>query len=205
MEIKQSRRLEALPPYVFSEINILKAEAIKKGVSLLSLAIGDPDRPTPKAIIEKIQEAALVPSNHMYSPYEGTLAFRRAVKDWFQKRFGVSLDAEKEIVALIGSKEGVAHFPVAFCDPGDKVLYPNPGYPVFETGILLAGGIPVPIPHTRKNGFLPEMNQLESLLKEHRPKFMILNYPCNPTSAVCPKDKLAEMVLLAKKYNTINN
>src|SRR5687767_13483808 len=131
VEITQSQRLQAMPPYIFSEINALKAAAQKRGTQLMSLAIGDPDQPTPQMIVEKIVEAARKPANHLYSPYEGTLAFRVAVRDWFAARFGVSLDAEKEIIGLIGSKEGIAHFPLAFLNPGDKVLYPSPGYPVF--------------------------------------------------------------------------
>ena len=113
---RQARRLEEMPPYVFSEINALKEEAKKRGVDLLSVAIGDPDQPTPKAILEKLKEAASKPENHGYSPYEGTLAFRKAVAEWFSGRFGVSLDPETEVIALIGSKEGIAHFPLAFCN-----------------------------------------------------------------------------------------
>ena len=202
VEITQSDRLQAMPPYIFSEINALKAAAQKRGMQLMSLAIGDPDQPTPQMIVEKIVEAARKPSNHLYSPYEGTLAFRMAVRDWFAARFGVSLDAEKEIIGLIGSKEGIAHFPLAFLNPGDKVLYPSPGYPVFETCVLLAGGVPVPMPHTKENGFLPDVNKLEELVKEHRPRFMILNYPSNPTTVTVPKETLTEMVEIARRYGT---
>jgi LL-diaminopimelate aminotransferase len=203
MDIRKSRRLEELPPYIFSEINAIKAAAQKRGVELLSLGIGDPDKPTPQPIVKKLQEAVANPKNHVYSPYNGTLEFRKAVATWFEGRFGVSLDAEKEVVALIGSKEAIAHFPVAFCDPGDKCLYPSPGYPVFAASIALGGGVPVPIPMTSASGFLPDLNQLESLMAEHRPKYAILNFPSNPTSVVAPRALLEGTVALAKKYGVI--
>src|SRR4051794_1241467 len=118
MSLEQAKRLQELPPYIFSEINLIKEDAKKRGIQLLSLGIGDPDLPTPDGIIKKIQEAALNQKNHMYSPYEGTFEYRKAVAEWFQTRFNVPLDPAKEVMALIGSKEGIAHFPVAFCNPG---------------------------------------------------------------------------------------
>lgn len=198
-----SDRIEAMPPYIFSEINRIKAEAQKNGMQLLSLAIGDPDRPTPAPIVAKLQEAAAKPENHFYSPYEGTLAFRASVAKWFDSRFGVKLDPETEVVTLIGSKEGLAHFPLAFCNPGDRALYPSPGYPIFQTCLLLAGAIPVPLPQRAEKGFLPDLAELERLLKEQRPKLMILNYPSNPTTSVAPREVLTEIVRLARKYRTI--
>jgi len=203
MKFTESDRLLAMPPYVFSEINAIKADAEKRGIKLLSVGIGDPDLPTPKAIVEKFVDAIRKAENHGYSPYEGPLEFRKAAAEWFEGRFGVALDPVKEIVALIGSKEGVAHFPLAFVNPGDKCLYPSPGYPIFQTSILLAGGIPVPIPHRAENGFLPDPKELEALIVEHKPKYMLLNFPSNPTSAVCTKEPLADYVALAKKHQTI--
>ncbi len=203
MVIRKSRRLEELPPYIFSEINAIKVAAQKRGIELLSLGIGDPDKPTPDAIVKKLQEAVANPKNHVYSPYNGTFEFRQAVAKWFQGRFNVSLDPETEVIALIGSKEAIAHFPIAFCDPGDKCLYPSPGYPVFAASIALGGGVPVPIPMTSKTGFLPDLNVLESLMKEHKPKYAIINFPSNPTSVVAPRKMLVELVALAKKYGVI--
>lgn len=191
-----------MPAYIFSELSRIKLEAEKKGLALLSLAIGDPDEPTPRAIVEKIEEAAKRPENHGYSPYPGTLSYRQAACRWMEKRFGVSLSAEKETVGLVGSKEGLAHFPLAFCNPGDRVLYPSPGYPIFQTCILLAGGIPVTFSHMEKDAFLPNLTLLEDLLKKHRPKFMILNFPCNPTTATVSREILEDIVALAKKYST---
>lgn len=201
--IEQAKRLQELPPYIFSEINAIKAEAQKKGVSLLSLAIGDPDQPTPEAIVRKLQESTMNPQNHVYSPYEGTMSFKQAVADWFFERFKVKLNPETEVLALIGSKEGIAHFPMAFVNPGDKCLYPSPGYPIFQTAISLAGGVPVPIPHRAENGFVPDLHELESLMVLHKPKYLLINFPSNPTSAVVDKDYLAELVFLARKYQTI--
>lgn len=199
----QSQRLQELPPYIFSEINSIKAEAQKRGVNLLSLAIGDPDQPTPALIVDAFKRASEDPSNHAYSPYEGTNSFKTQVAVWFQKRFGVSLDPETEILALIGSKEGIAHFPLAFVNPGDKCLYPSPGYPIFSTAIQLAGGIPVPLPHRWENKFQPDLKELETLILVHQPKYILLNFPCNPTSATCSREVMMELVKLAHKYRTI--
>jgi LL-diaminopimelate aminotransferase len=201
--IEQARRLKELPPYIFSEINAIKADAQKRGVSLLSLAIGDPDLPTPEAIVRKLQEATAKQENHVYSPYEGTLAFREAVAHWFDERFKVKLNPETEILALIGSKEGIAHFPLAFVNPGDKCLYPSPGYPIFQTAISLAGGIPIPVPHRAENGFVPDLKEIESLIVLHKPKYLLINFPCNPTSAVVDREFLSQLVFLARKYETI--
>lgn len=203
MNFKQSDRLLSMPPYIFSEINAIKAEAEKRGVKLLSVGIGDPDLPTPKPIIEKLVDAARKPENHVYSPYEGTLTFRKAVGEWFQERFKVALDPEKEIVALIGSKEGIAHFPLAFCNPGEKCLVPSPGYPIFSTAVLLAGGIPIAVPHRAQNQFLPDIKELENLIITHQPKYVLLNFPSNPTSATCSKEKMVEIVSLLRKHETI--
>lgn len=199
----QAKRLQELPPYIFSEINVIKAEAQKRGVQLLSMAIGDPDQPTPESIIKELQRASQDPANHAYSPYEGTESFKAQVALWFQKRFGVQVNPATEVLALIGSKEGIAHFPMAFVNPGDKCLYPSPGYPIFSTAIQLAGGIPVPLPHRWENQFQPDLEELETLLLVHQPKYVLLNFPCNPTSAVCSREVMTEIVRLAIKHKTI--
>lgn len=198
-----SMRLQSLPPYIFSELNRLKAEAVARGQELVSLGIGDPDQPTPPAIIEKIREVSLSSQNHMYSPYEGTVEFRRSVARWMKKRFSVEVDPATEVIATIGSKEAIAHFPLAFCNPGDVCLFPSPGYPIFSTSVILAGGVPVAIPHRAEHGFLPDLTELEALLLKHSPKMMVLNFPSNPTSRVCPKEKLQELVNLALRHNTL--
>lgn len=200
---QQSQRLLSLPPYIFSELNNIKAEAQKRGVNLLSLAIGDPDQPTPESIIRELQKASADPLNHAYSPYEGTLSFKTQVAKWFKNRFDVELNPENEVLALIGSKEGIAHFPLAFVNPGDKCLYPSPGYPIFSTAIQLAGGVPIPLPHRWESGFQPDLNELETLLLVHQPKYVLVNFPSNPTSATCSRAVMTEMVSLARKHHTI--
>ncbi|MFM8313075.1 MAG: aminotransferase class I/II-fold pyridoxal phosphate-dependent enzyme, partial [Deltaproteobacteria bacterium] len=154
-------------------------------------------------IVRNLQEATAKPENHVYSPYEGTMAFKKAVADWCQERFQLKLNPETEVLALIGSKEGIAHFPLAFVNPGDKCLYPSPGYPIFQTAISLAGGIPIPVPHRAENGFVPDLHELESLMVLHKPKYLLVNFPSNPTSAVVDKEFLTELVFLARKYETI--
>ncbi len=190
-----------MPPYIFSEINRLKAEAEKKGQKLLSLAIGDPDLSTPGGILDAILQAAKDPANHGYSPYEGSLCFRKAASAWMDERFGVKVEPESEVVALIGSKEGIAHFPLSILNPGDTALHPSPGYPVFQTSILLTGAKPIPIPHAAKDLFLPDPKKLEELIKQHSPKLMLLNYPSNPTSVTPSLELLTEIVRIAKKYS----
>lgn len=203
MSIQVSDRVANLPTYIFSKINDIKKKAQTNGMDLLSLAIGDPDLPTPEAIVTKMQEAVTKPENHQYSPYNGTDALRTSFANWFEKRFGPKLDPNTEVLALIGSKEGLAHFPVAFCNPGDVCLYPSPGFPMYRSAILMADGRPEAVSLRYENDFLPDLNELEAQFKSLSPKFMYLNYPHNPTSAICPKNILEDIVTLAKKYNVI--
>jgi LL-diaminopimelate aminotransferase len=135
-------RLKRLPPYLFKEIDRKKTEVLARGVDIIDLGIGDPDLPTPVHIIEALQEAAVVPSNHRYPSYSGMPEYRAAVADWYKRRFNVDLDPEKEVLALIGSKEGIAHVPLAFINPGDISLVPSPAYPVYNTATIFAGASP---------------------------------------------------------------
>jgi LL-diaminopimelate aminotransferase len=202
MEIIQAQRLKQLPPYLFAQIDRMKQEVKAKGVDIIDLGIGDPDRPTPPHIIERLQKAAADAENHRYPSYEGMLSFRQAVAAWYLKRFGITLNPQDEVVSLIGSKEGIAHIPLAFVNPGERVLVPSPGYPVYKTSTVFAGGIPEIMPLRRKNGFLPDFSAIpERVFKETR--LMFLNYPNNPTSAVAEKSFFAEAIALAKKYNII--
>ena len=132
MQIKQAKRIEQIPPYLFAEIDRKKGEMKKKGIDVIDLGIGDPDLPTPKLIIERLKIAAENPKNHRYPSYEGMIEFRTAVAQWFERRFDVKLDPQTEVLSLIGSKEGIAHIPLAFVNPGDYVLVPTPGYPVYR-------------------------------------------------------------------------
>ncbi|RLA83262.1 MAG: LL-diaminopimelate aminotransferase, partial [Deltaproteobacteria bacterium] len=140
-----ARRLRALPPYLFAELDRKKEALLKKGVDVIDLGVGDPDLPTPKRVVERMREAVLDPSNHRYPSYEGLREFREAAARWYLRRFGVELDPSREVMALIGSKEGIAHIPLAFVNPGDGVLVPDPGYPVYSAATILAGGTPHPI------------------------------------------------------------
>ncbi|MFX0199707.1 MAG: aminotransferase class I/II-fold pyridoxal phosphate-dependent enzyme, partial [Candidatus Hodarchaeota archaeon] len=139
MKVEPAERVRQIPPYLFAEIDKKKRELRAKGADLIDLGIGDPDIPTPGRIIDRLTKAAHDATNHRYPSYEGMLDFRQAVADWYQRRFGVSLDPETEVLTLIGSKEGIAHTPLAFVDPGDYVLVPNPGYPVYRVATLFAG------------------------------------------------------------------
>ena len=140
--IKRAQRIAAIPPYLFAEIDKLKAQARARGVDVIDLGIGDPDQPTPGHVIQALKEAAADPATHRYPPYEGLPEFKQAVADWYRERYEVELDPETEVMALIGSKEGIAHICWAFVDPGDVTLVPDPAYPVYRTGTLLAGGVP---------------------------------------------------------------
>jgi LL-diaminopimelate aminotransferase len=202
MEIIQAQRLKQFPPYLFAQIDRMKQEVKAKGVDIIDLGIGDPDRPTPPHIIERLQKAAADAENHRYPSYEGMLSFRQAVAAWYLKRFGITLNPQDEVVSLIGSKEGIAHIPLAFVNPGERVLVPSPGYPVYKTSTIFAGGIPEIMPLRRENGFLPDFSAIsERVFRETR--LMFLNYPNNPTAAVAEKSFFAEAVALAKKYNII--
>lgn len=200
--IKRAARIEKLPPYLFAEIDRMKKEAIKKGIDLISLGIGDPDLPTPPHIVKKLQEASERPENHRYPDYEGLLRFRQAAADWYHRRFHVHLDPETEVVSLIGSKEGIANMAVAFVDPGDIVLVPSPGYPVYHVGTLFNGGESYFLPLKRENGFLPNLKAIPADVAK-KAKLLWINYPNNPTAAVCQKEFFEEVVEFAHRTNTI--
>ncbi len=197
-----SERLKKLPPYLFVELDRLKAEAKARGVDVIDLGVGDPDLPTPAHIVKAAEEAVRKPENHHYPSSVGMLAFREAAAHWFEKRFGVRLNPETEVVTLIGSKEGIAHFPLAFVNPGDVVLVPTPAYPVYHIGTLFAGGETFYLPLRPENNFLPD---LESIPKDvlSRAKIIWLNYPNNPTAAVATKDFFARVVSFARENKLI--
>lgn len=195
-------RVKNLPPYLFASIDRMKAEAKARGVDLIDLSIGDPDIPTPQNIVEAMKRAVEDPSNHRYPSYEGMPAYRKAVADWYKRRFNVDLDPSTEVLSLIGSKEGIGHIPLAFVNPGDIVLVPSPGYPVYPVGTLFAGGESYIMPLYESNGFLPDFSSIpEGILK--KAKLMFINYPNNPTSAVAGKEFFEKVVEIAKTYNII--
>jgi LL-diaminopimelate aminotransferase len=202
ISVELAKRLNGLPPYLFAEIDKVKDEMRRKGVDLISLGIGDPDIPTPPHIVRALQRAAENSANHQYAPYEGTQAFREAVAQWYRRRFGVHLDPATEVMSLIGSKEGIGHLPLAFINPGDVVLVPDPGYPVYHAGTIFAGGEPVVMPLHAANGFLPDLEAIAAA-DARRAKLMFLNYPNNPTAAVAPQGFFEDVVEFARRHNII--
>jgi len=193
-------RVAGLPPYLFAELDKKIAAKRAEGVDVISLGVGDPDHPTPRHIVEALQRAAEDPATHQYPSYYGSPALRQAIADWYRGRFGVDLDPETEVQPLIGSKEGIAHLAWAFVDPGDEVLVPDPGYPVYEIGTHLAGGEPVSLPHTADRGFLPDLSAATSTA---RTKLMWLGFPSNPTAAVAELPLFEEAVRFAAENDIL--
>lgn len=202
MIIEKAERLKSLPPYLFAEIDRLKAEVVAKGMDVISLGVGDPDLPTPKHIIERLKKASENPENHQYPSYSGTGEFRGSVAKWYKRRFNVDLDPIKEVVTLIGSKEGIAHFPLAFINPGDIALIPTPAYPVYHVATMFCGGKSHFMPLVKENKFLPDLNAIPEDVAR-KAKIMFINYPNNPTGAVAERDFFEKVVAYAKKYNII--
>ncbi|MEK7308966.1 MAG: LL-diaminopimelate aminotransferase, partial [Nitrospirota bacterium] len=202
ISIELAKRVKHLPPYLFAAIDKMKQEAVKKGVDLIDLSIGDPDIPTPKHIVERMKKAVENPVHHRYPSYEGMLSFRQAVAQWYKKRFNVFLNPETEVLSLIGSKEGIGHIPLAFINPGDFVLVPSPGYPVYPVATLFAGGKVHEMPLLKKNNFLPDLKAIPlSILK--KAKLMFVNYPNNPTSATAGRDFYQDLIRFAVRNNII--
>ncbi|NJD54995.1 MAG: LL-diaminopimelate aminotransferase [Nitrospirae bacterium] len=202
MTVELASRVKSLPPYLFATIDRMKQDAKAKGVDLIDLSIGDPDIPTPTHIVDAMKTAVGKPEHHRYPSYEGMFSFREAVAAWYQRRFQVSLDAGNEVLSLIGSKEGIGHIPLAFVEPGDVVLVPSPGYPVYPVGTLFAGGESYFMPLVEQNSFLPDLGAIpQDVLK--RARLMYINYPNNPTSACAPKAFYEEVIELAGKHNII--
>lgn len=202
ISIELAGRVKNLPPYLFATIDKMKQDALGKGVDLIDLSIGDPDTPTPRNIVERMRKAVKNPAHHQYPSYSGMLSFRQAVAGWYKKRFNVTLDPTTEVLSLIGSKEGIGHVPLAFINPGDVVLVPSPGYPVYPVATLFAGGISHTMPLLEKNGYLPDLKAIPaSVLK--KAKLMFVNYPNNPTSACAGRTFYKDVVSFAAKNNII--
>ena len=199
---ERAERLKKLPPYLFKELDRKRDEAISKGVDVIDLGVGDPDLPTPEPVVEDMKKAVQDPMNHRYPSYSGMIEFRKAAAQWYKNRFGVSLDPEQEVLSLIGSKEGIAHFPLAFVNPGDIVLVPTPAYPVYNIATIFAGGTSFFMPLLEKNHFLPDLSSIPTKIAE-KTKIMFINYPNNPTSATADKNFFKEVVKFAKKHNII--
>jgi len=200
--MEEARTIKSLPPYLFARIEAKIAEAKAQGRDVISLGIGDPDRPTPPHIIARLMEEAQNPANHQYPTSVGLLEYREAVAEWYEKRFGVKLDPRREVVSLLGSKEGIAHISFCYLNPGDLSLVPDPGYPVYEIGSLLANGRVYYMPLKEENGFLPDLKAIpEEVAREA--KIMFLNYPNNPTGAMAPRRFFEEVVEFARRYDIL--
>ena len=200
--MKLARRIENLPPYLFVEISKKIAEKKAKGEEVISFAIGDPDIPTPSHIIEKLCQAARDPVNHRYPESDSLSELRRAVAEWYQKRFGVSFDPGREVLPLIGAKEGIAHIAFCFIDPGDVALVPDPGYPVYSIGTMLAGGTSHFLPLKRERDFLPDLDSIPGHILK-KAKLLWINYPNNPTGAVADLDFFRKVVKFAERHDLL--
>ncbi len=200
--IMYASRINSLPPYLFAAIDKAKAEAVKKGVDVINLSIGDPDMPTPSHIVEAMKESVCKPERHRYPSYEGMRGYREAAAKWYKKTFNVDLDPEDEVLALIGSKEGIAHIPLAFLNPGDISLVPDPAYPVYNIGSILADGRPFKMPLLKENDFLPDLASIPSGIAR-KAKLMFFNYPNNPTSATATTKFFEEVVDFANENDIL--
>jgi LL-diaminopimelate aminotransferase len=197
-----ANRLNRIPPYLFAEIDRKVQEKKKAGVDVISLGIGDPDLPTPPRIVHVLQEAAADPANHRYASYFGLAELREAIASWYGHRSGVTLDPSTEILPTLGSKDGIAHVPLALVDPGDVVLAPDPGYTVYVTGALMAGAEPYIMPLTATNHWLPDLDAIPEDVAR-RARLMWLNYPNNPTAAVADRDFLERAVAFCRRHDII--
>ena len=199
---EKAERLNKLPPYLFKELDQKRTELRARGVDIIDLGVGDPDLPTPDHIVEAMKDAVGNPDNHRYPSYSGMNELKDAVSKWFERRFGIQVSPDTEVVSLIGSKEGIAHLPLAFINPGDVALIPSPAYPVYNNATMFAGGEPFFMPLKKENGFLPDLEAIPSETIG-RAKMMFLNYPNNPTSAVADHGFFERVVRFAKKHSIL--
>ncbi len=197
-----AKRLGQIPPYLFAEIDRKVQEKKRAGVDVISLGIGDPDLPTPRRIVNVLQEAAEDPSNHRYPSYFGLSELRSAIAGWYRDRSGVLLDPATEILPTLGSKDGISHVPLALVDPGDLVLAPDPGYTVYVTGAIMAGAEAHIMPLTEANGWLPDLDAIPGDVAE-RARLMWLNYPNNPTAATADRAFLEKAVEFCRRHDIV--
>src|SRR6201987_1785371 len=200
--MRPSRRLERIPPYAFAQLERKIAEKRAAGVDVISLGIGDPDRPTPPLIVEAMQEAVSEPETHRYPSNRGREDFRAAVRDFYARRFDVTLDPEREVIPAIGAKEAIFNLNLAFLDPGDYALAADPGYPVYTGGPWLAGAAPVLMALEPERGFTPNLEAIDAEVRE-KARLMYLNYPNNPTGAVVPEGFFERVVEFARENDIL--
>lgn len=202
MNFEYSDRLKSLPPYLFAEIDRQKIALKEKGINFIDLSIGDPDILAPSGVIDILYESAKLKGNQKYALDQGKASFRRAVKQWFNKRFNVQLDENKEILPLIGSKEGLVHLPLGVVNPGDYIIVPSPGYPGYRSAGIFAGARIYELPLLEENNFLPDLNQIPDSIR-NKAKIIYLNYPNNPTTALAPLSFLEGLAAFCSKYGII--
>ncbi|MFQ5590568.1 MAG: LL-diaminopimelate aminotransferase [Phycisphaerae bacterium] len=197
-----AKRLADLPPYLFAEIDRKKREAIHAGRDVIDFGVGDPDTPTPRFIVDRMGEAIHDPRNHTYSLGAGSIELRETIVEFFERRYDVHLDADSEVVGLLGSKEGIGHLPTAVVNPGDIVLVPEPGYPVYASGAVFAGGVYHPMLLRERSGWLPVLEDIPVEVRQ-KAKLMYLNYPNNPTGAAAPLSFFADVVAFANQHDIV--
>ncbi|MCM8773279.1 MAG: aminotransferase class I/II-fold pyridoxal phosphate-dependent enzyme, partial [Candidatus Omnitrophica bacterium] len=202
VKIDFSNRLKKLPPYLFAEIDRMKGELKRKGVEFIDLSIGDPDILAPRKVIDILYSSAKEKENQKYSLDQGKLTFRLAVKEWFKRRFKVNLDEDKEILPLIGSKEGLVHLPLSLVNRGDYIIVPSPGYPGYRGGAILSEANIYELPLLEENSFLPDLGKIPKFIRK-KAKLIYLNYPNNPTTALANKDFLEKIVKFCSHYGII--
>ncbi len=198
----RATRLTSLPPYLFAALDVAKRQLIADGKAVIDLGVGDPDLPTPPHIIARLAQAAADPTNHRYSFTEGVGALREAIARWYQHRFDVTLDPHTEVLPLLGSKEGIAHLPLALANPGDAILVPDPCYPPYRSGTILAGAEVVSLPLREDAGFFPDVGSISQRVAR-RAKLLFLNYPNNPTAAVATAEQFQETIAVAKEFQIV--
>lgn len=200
--MKLAARLDRIPPYLFAEIDRKKQALIDQGIEVINFGIGDPDRPTPAHVVQAMHQAIDDSSTHNYPPYQGTKDYRVSAAEWMQRRFGVSVDPDTEIVSSIGSKEAIHNIYLAFVEAGDTVLVPDPAYPVYRTSSIFMGADYYRMPLLRENGFLPNLTQIPEGIAR-KAKLLWINYPNNPTGALATMEFFEQVVAFGKKYEIL--
>jgi len=200
--ISPADRLQALPPYVFARLDELKARAREQGLDLIDLGMGNPDGPAPQPVIEAAIAALHNPANHGYPPFEGTGSFRRAITNWYRRRYDVDLDPDSEALPLLGSKEGLTHLALAYINPGDLVLVPSPAYPAHFRGPAIAGGKIHQLILKPENDWVIDIGAIPDSVAQQA-KILYFNYPSNPTGATAPREFFKDIVAFAKKYEIL--
>src|SRR3954468_18442794 len=200
--MRPSKRMDKIPPYLFAELERKISEKKAAGVDVISLGIGDPDRPTPALIVDAMQEAVTEPETHRYPSNRGREDFREAVSDFYSRRFDVELDRDTEVMPAIGAKECIFNLNLAFLDPGDVALAADPGYPVYTGGPLMVGAEPVLMPLVPELGFVPDLDAIPADDRE-RARIMYLNYPNNPTGAIVPAGFFERVVEFARDNDVL--